>query len=185
EFLAVMSHELRTPLNAIGGYAELLAMGIRGPVTPQQREDLERLRRSQKHLLRLIDEVLNYARLETGTVNYDVTPVEVANAFSSVEALMLPQLQMKSLSLDIVPPGADLVVQADAERLQQILLNLLSNSAKFTDSGGRIELTARQAPDASDDRMVEITVRDTGIGIPGDQLETIFEPFVQVGRALI
>ena len=175
EFLAVMSHELRTPLNAIGGYAELMEMGIRGPVTPQQREDLRRVQTSQRHLLGLINEVLNYAKLETGTVHFDIVDVRVRDALSGAEALVSPQAQAKSLELVVHPCSPRLAARADSEKLRQILVNLLSNAVKFTDAGGRVELSCNE----HDDR-VEILVRDTGIGIAGDQLERIFEPFVQV-----
>jgi PAS domain S-box-containing protein len=175
EFLAVMSHELRTPLNAIGGYAELMEMGIRGPVTPQQREDLRRVQTSQRHLLGLINEVLNYARLETGTVHYDVADVHVCDTLAAAEALVAPQAQAKSLTLKADRCPTSLVARADGEKVRQILVNLLSNAVKFTDAGGRVELSCGPAGD-----RVRVVVRDTGIGIPADQLERIFEPFVQV-----
>jgi signal transduction histidine kinase len=175
EFLAVMSHELRTPLNAIGGYAELMEMGIRGPVTQAQREDLHRIQVSQRHLLGLINEVLNYAKVETGTVRYDLATVRVRDVLASAEALVAPQTSAKELTLTIGTCPPDLAVRADAEKLRQILVNLLSNALKFTERGGRIALEC--VPSA---HMVEITVRDSGIGIPTEQLERIFEPFVQV-----
>ena len=170
-----MSHELRTPLNAIGGYAELMEMGIRGPVTEQQREDLARIQRSQRHLLGLVNEVLNYAKLETGTVHYDIGEVLVLDVLAGAEALVAPQARAKdlSLSIDRCPPA--LTVRADAEKLRQILVNLLSNAVKFTDPGGQVELGCR-----AEGGLVHVYVRDTGIGIEADQLERIFEPFVQV-----
>ena len=175
EFLAVMSHELRTPLNAIGGYAELMEMGIRGPITPEQREDLRRVQTSQRHLLGLINEVLNYARLETGTVHYDLADVNVRDALAAAETLVAPQAQARTLALAIVPCPPELAVRADPEKLRQILVNLLSNAVKFTDPGGRVELTCADAG-----KRVHVCVRDTGIGIPAGQLDRIFEPFVQV-----
>jgi PAS domain S-box-containing protein len=179
EFLAVMSHELRTPLNAIGGYTELLAMGIRGAVTPEQATDLERIRRSQQHLLGLINEVLNYAKLETGTVHYDIGDVDAPAAVAEVESLVLPQARARRHSLQ-AECDADVVVRADPEKLRQILLNVVSNAVRFTPEGGRITIGARTRGDG----VAEITVADTGIGIPEDKLEAIFEPFVQVGRGL-
>jgi signal transduction histidine kinase len=175
EFLAVMSHELRTPLNAIGGYAELMEMGIRGPVTPAQREDLHRIQVSQRHLLGLINEVLNYAKVETGTVRYDLASVRVRDVLAAAEALVAPQTSAKGLRLTIGTCPPDLAVRADAEKLRQILVNLLSNALKFTERGGRIALEC-----VASASRVEITVRDSGIGIPTEQLERIFEPFVQV-----
>ena len=180
EFLAVMSHELRTPLNAIGGYAELIEMGIRGPVSPQQRDDLRRLQTSQRHLLGLINEVLNYAKLETGAVHYDVADVRVREALVGAEALVAPQAQAKHLTLSVGGCPPTLAVRADAEKLRQILVNLLSNAVKFTDRGGRVDLTCEVSPAATPGQPVRILVRDTGIGIATDQIERIFEPFIQV-----
>ncbi|HEX6039312.1 ATP-binding protein [Longimicrobium sp.] len=175
EFLAVMSHELRTPLNAIGGYAELMEMGIHGPVTPQQREALARVQTSQRHLLGLINEVLNYARLETGSVHYDVADVRVRDALAGAEALVAPQAQSKGVELSVAPCPPTLAVRADPEKVRQILVNLLSNAVKFTDRGGRVELSCE-----ADGERVAVRVRDTGIGIAADQMDRIFEPFVQV-----
>ncbi len=175
EFLAVMSHELRTPLNAIGGYAELLEMGIRGPVTTQQQEDLRRIQTSQRHLLGLINEVLNYAKLETGTVHFDVADVPVRDAVLGAELLVAPQARSKGLALAVTDCPPDLQVRADAEKLRQIVVNLLSNAVKFTDAGGRIEVSC-----ARDGARVGVRVRDTGIGIPADKIAAVFDPFVQV-----
>jgi signal transduction histidine kinase/putative methionine-R-sulfoxide reductase with GAF domain len=179
DFLATMSHELRTPLNAIAGYAELLDLGIHGPVTDAQREALGRIQRSQKHLLSLINEVLNYARLEAGAVEYDVRPVNVRGAVSGVESFILPQVRAKGLRFTVNACPAALAVRADAEKLGQILLNLLSNAVKFTEPGGEITIACEAA-----DGHVRILVRDTGRGIPEEHLSRIFEPFVQIGRTL-
>jgi PAS domain S-box-containing protein len=180
EFLALMSHELRTPLNAIGGYAELIELGIRGPVTPEQREDLQRIQASQKHLLGLINEVLNYARVESGAVGYRLADVPVAEVVRTAETLVAPQIRSKGLALE--PSECDpatLTAHADRDKVQQILLNLLSNAVKFTARGGRVHVRCSRVAD-----RVRIQVRDTGIGIPAEKLDTIFEPFVQIGRAL-
>ena len=182
QFLATMSHELRTPLNAIGGYAELLDMGIRGPVTPEQRADLARLQRAQRHLLGLINEVLDYAKLETGAVQYDLRAVPVCDALAAAEALVAPQARAKRLTLSAPRCAEDVVVRADPDKLRQILVNLLSNAVKFTDAGGRVEFACARGAGAAarDAGAVAITVRDTGIGIAADQLGRVFEPFVQV-----
>jgi signal transduction histidine kinase len=179
EFLAVMSHELRTPLNAIGGYAELIEMEIRGPVTEQQRADLARIQTSQRHLLGLINEVLNYAKLETGTVRYELSDVVVRSALDAAEELVVPQVRTRGLTLTVGECPPNLVVRADPEKLRQILVNLLSNAIKFTDRGGQIDLRCEGHEDP-DSPTVDITVRDTGIGISPEKLEAIFEPFVQV-----
>jgi PAS domain S-box-containing protein len=177
EFLSVMSHELRTPLNAIAGYTELIEMGVHGPVTPEQREALLRIQRSQKHLLGLIDDVLNYARLESGTMRYALQDVTVDQVVQSAEALVAPQLQAKGLAYE-ASCGA-LAVRADPEKLRQILLNLLGNAIKFTERGGRITVECAAAGE-----HVTISVTDTGIGISPERLESIFEPFVQVDARL-
>jgi len=180
EFLAVMSHELRTPLNAIGGYAELIDLGVRGPVTEEQRADLARIQQSQKHLLGLINQVLNYTRIETGSLLYEVTLVPVREAVAEAEALVMPQVRAKRLAYTLDDCDPTLVVRADREKLQQILLNLLSNAIKFTPPGGRIAVACgRRAAD-----RVIVTVADTGVGIEPDKLDVIFEPFVQVDAKL-
>ncbi|NUP72750.1 MAG: PAS domain-containing protein [Gemmatimonadaceae bacterium] len=177
QFLATMSHELRTPLNAIGGYAELLEMGIHGPVTPAQREALVRIQRSQQHLLNLVNNVLNLVKLDTQHARYQLTDVPVEQALQFVVEATAPQLQAKRLRYEQAS-CAGIVVRADTEKLRQILLNLLSNAIKFTD-GGRISVGC-----AVEGGEVRIDVRDTGCGIPAEQLENIFDPFVQVDRRL-
>jgi signal transduction histidine kinase len=180
DFLAVMSHELRTPLNAIGGYTELMAMGIRGPITAQQQEDLERIQRSQRHLLGLINGVLNFARLEGNAVHYDTTDVSLDDVLATCEALTAPQVRAKRLQLDFAGCDPSLAARADREKVQQIVLNLLSNAVKFTEPGGSVAIECA----ATADRTVAIRVRDTGRGIPVEQLERIFHPFVQVDSSL-
>ena len=179
DFLATMSHELRTPLNAIAGYTELLEMELRGPITDEQRDDLRRIRRSQRHLLALVNDVLNFARLDTGYLHYEIVPVSVADTLGAVEAMVAPQMRAKGLAYELRSPADTLMVAADHEKLQQILVNLLSNALKFTPTGGRIDLEC-----STNDESVLITVTDSGRGIPADKLEVIFEPFVQVERAL-
>ena len=181
DFLAVMSHELRTPLNAIGGYAELLELGIHGPITEEQRNALGRIQQSQRHLLGLINGVLNYARVEAGVVSYDVADVPLDELLASCEALILPQVRSCGLTLERASNGTGLSARADREKVQQIVLNLLSNAVKFTQPGGRVELRCAAEPD---ERTVQIEVTDSGIGIAGDQLARVFEPFVQVDAKL-
>jgi signal transduction histidine kinase len=176
DFLAVMSHELRTPLNAISGYVQLLEMETYGPVTPAQQDVLGRVDRSQRHLLRLINDVLNLARIESGHVEYSLEAVPVDEVVSSVLPMVEPQLASKGLShtVEITKP---LVVWADREKTQQVLLNLLANAVKFTPAGGRVRVDADQ--DAHTGR-IELRVKDTGPGIPEEKQSAVFEPFVQV-----
>ena len=179
QFLATMSHELRTPLNAIAGYAELLRMGLRGPTTKEQDVDLARISRSQQHLLSLINDILNFARLEAGRVEYDSVRIAVSDLLSGLESMVGPQLAAQELEFTCDPVDENLTVRADAEKVHQVLLNLLANAVKFTDKGGKVTIGCD-----ADDEEVHIRVRDTGIGIPTERLDSIFEPFVQVNRSL-
>ena len=179
QFLAVMSHELRTPLNAIGGYAELLLMGIRGDVSDDQRADLERIQRSQRNLLSLINDILNYAKLEAGHVEFDMKPVPLHPLLMDLESLITPQLRARDLTYDYTGCDPTLTSWADAEKVRQILLNLLSNAIKFTEPGGTIAISC-----VDHDETVSVVVRDTGFGIPADRLSSVFEPFVQLERRL-
>jgi len=178
EFLAVMSHELRTPLNAIAGYTELIELGIHGEITDQQRDALRRIQKSERHLLTLIEGVLSYARLETGRVTYQIEPVRTTELIATTEALVAPQMRANGLHLEL-SAGHNLIVAADREKTQQILINLVSNAIKFTPKGGSITVACTEA-----DGHVDITVADSGIGIPRDKLSSIFEPFVQVDTRL-
>jgi signal transduction histidine kinase len=174
-FLAVMSHELRTPLNAIGGYVQLLEMGVHGPISEPQREALGRIDRSQRHLLRLINDVLNLSRIEAGRVDYVVEPVSLSEVVLSVTPMIEPQIASKSLTLETeVDPK--IRARADREKLQQILLNLLTNAIKFTAKGGKVRV---ESGESVGDRTF-VSVSDTGVGIPEEMIERIFEPFVQV-----
>jgi len=179
EFLAVMSHELRTPLNAIGGYAELMEMGLRGAVSPEQRSDLERIQRAQRHLLGLINGVLNYARVDAGVVNYELTDVMVDEVLTACEALIAPQTRAKGLGLLHEACDPTLAARADREKVQQIVLNLLSNAVKFTSPGGHVAFGC-----ARRNTTIVIHVSDTGRGIASDNLERVFQPFVQVDSTL-
>ena len=179
KFLTTMSHELRTPLNAIGGYAELMEMGIRGPVSDEQQHDLARIRSSQRHLLGLISDILNFARLEAGQVEIRLEAVDVATALFAAEALVAPQVRAGGVSLVVWAPNAEVAVRADAEKVRQILVNLLTNALKFTDPGGTIDVGSDVAGG-----VVDVWVADTGRGIAPDQVERVFEPFVQIDRQL-
>jgi PAS domain S-box-containing protein len=179
-FLAMMSHELRTPLNAIGGYVQLMEMGIHGPVTEAQHAALDRISRAQVHLLRLVNEVLNLARIESGRVEYDITTVTLREVVETVEPMVAPQLAERRLRFEISVP-AGLSARADREKLEQVLLNLLSNATKFTEPRGLVRVDAGEDPDSH--ARVFLRVQDTGCGIPAERLAQVFDPFVQVNMS--
>jgi signal transduction histidine kinase len=174
-----MSHELRTPLNAVSGYVDLLEMGVRGPVTELQREDLRRIRRASQHLLSLINDILNYARLEAGSVELHLSAITLADALGEMEALIAPQLQAKGVAYEYKRCDRSVRVHADREKLDQILLNLVGNAVKFTERDGRITLSCDVQG-----ATARVIVEDTGRGIPKAKLQSIFDPFVQVDRHL-
>ena len=175
EFLAVMSHELRTPLNAIAGYAELLALGVEGTLTPKQTDAVARIRTNQQHLLALIDDVLSFARIEAGTSAITPQRVRVSAALDTLEPLVRPELVQKKLTLTYDSCDPSLEVEADPTKLRQILLNILGNAIKFTPKGGRIGLDA-----CRDGDFARIRITDSGIGVAAEDLDQIFEPFFQV-----
>jgi PAS domain S-box-containing protein len=178
QFLTTMSHELRTPLNAIAGYVELLDLEIRGPITPEQRRDLARIKQSEESLLRLIDEVLTFARLESGRTEYQFEPVRVDDVLARLESFIAPRLIQKGLAYHFQPCGNDAFISTDRAKLEQIMLNLLSNAVKFT-ATGRVDVECGVSK-----AMLRIDVRDTGRGIPPNLLESIFDPFVQADHSL-
>jgi signal transduction histidine kinase len=175
DFLASMSHELRTPLNALAGYSELLEMGIHGELPPAQKDMVARIRRSQRHLQGLIEDVLGFARIEAGKLEIELDDVAVGASVVRVSEFVLPQFAAKSLDFDVAPVDPRLRVRADRDRLQQIILNLLTNAAKFTPANGSVRVAIETAGST-----VRINVIDTGVGIPADKHEAIFEPFVQL-----
>ena len=178
-FLTNMSHELRTPLNAIGGYAELMEMGLEGPVTAKQIVALGRIRRSQRHLLGLINGILDYAKIGAGALHYDITDVPVDEILVNCEALVAPQVRAKNLDFRYERCNAELIVRADRQRMQQIVVNLVSNAVKFTEPNGHIAMDCTVSGDT-----VVVLVADTGRGIAPDQLDRVFQPFVQVDANL-
>lgn len=190
EFLATMSHELRTPLNAIGGYTEILKLGIRGPVNDAQLDDLVRIQKNTLHLLNLINEVLNLSRIESGTVDYDIGVIRPIKLVESVEPLLRPQIDAKGLRLaiDRSVPDETLFARGDEEKMQQVLVNLLSNAMKFTNAGGNITVSFERVPTSSEcirsTDTILIHVRDSGIGIPASRLNAVFDPFVQISSGL-
>lgn len=178
-FLNMISHELRTPLGAIGGYADLIDAEIRGPLNEGQREFISRIRHNQKHLLGLVNQLLDIAKIEAGRVDLTLSPMAVQAVIDSVRLMIEPQALSRKLRLEIESPDPTLVLFADRERVEQIVLNLLSNAVKFTADGGTITVKTNAEPD-----HVNISVEDTGVGIEPDKLEAVFEPFVQAPSSL-
>jgi PAS domain S-box-containing protein len=177
DFLASMSHELRTPINAIIGYSALLAEGVHGPLTESQLEPLRRSRSAAQHLLALINDILDLARIEAGKMRIDVEDVSLADVFREVSQHVEPMVRGKGIAFEVDVPADSPVLQTDRTKIKQILLNLLSNAIKFTNSGS-IRLSARRAGDD-----VYIEVRDTGIGIKAEDLDTIWEDFRQLDQS--
>jgi signal transduction histidine kinase len=175
-FLATMSHELRTPLNAIIGFADLLDAGVAGPLTNGQRAQLERIDAGARHLLRIIEEILTFSRIEAGREEIHVEHVDLAEVVRETARLIEPLVRSKGLRFSVRAPDQSIEADTDAGKVRQILLNLMSNAAKFTESGEvKVGLSAREGG-------ATIVIDDTGIGIPPDQIARIFEPFRQVAQ---
>jgi signal transduction histidine kinase len=188
QFLANMSHELRTPINAIIGYTELLKLELAGPVTPAQRGHLARVETSSAHLLGLVDDILDLARIEAGGMPVARRPHPVHEAASAALAMIAPQAAARGLTVPERAEGpADAAYLGDADRVRQILVNLLSNAVKFTPAGGHVALRHRVADAAplataaeGEGSWLAVEVEDDGIGIAAHHLSGIFDPFVQV-----
>ncbi|MDB4874774.1 MAG: sensor protein [Gemmatimonadetes bacterium] len=187
EFLAVMSHELRTPLNAVIGYSELLDLGIAGPLEPEQRQQISRIRASGRHLLALVNEVLDLAKVEAGRLSLHIGVARSGVTADAALSLVQPSAEARGISLNArCSTNADAMYEGDEDRVRQILVNLLNNAVKFTEPGGQVvlECGATSRADAAARLIVGpwvyLRVEDTGIGIPPDQIATIFDPFVQV-----
>ncbi|MEO8194909.1 MAG: HAMP domain-containing sensor histidine kinase [Gemmatimonadales bacterium] len=174
-FVNMVSHELRTPLGAIGGYAALLEEEIHGPLSDEQRKFLARIRHNQQHLLRLVDDLLDLAKIESGQFQLKITSVRVQDVMENVCKMIEPQISESDLRFDVAPSEDALCCVADRERVEQIVLNLVANAVKFTPTGGTIAVSATGTA-----KEVSLHVRDTGLGIPPGRLEEVFQPFVQV-----
>jgi signal transduction histidine kinase len=177
-YVNMISHELRTPLGAIGGYAILLDEGIQGPLSEGQREYIGRILHNQRHLVRLVDELLDLAKIESGQFPLKLTQVSVHSVLASIQAMIDPQIRAKQLQMDVLPCDQSLFLHGDEERVQQIVLNLLSNAVKFTPAGGVVKVTA-----CPRDEVIDVQVQDTGVGIPADKLEAVFAPFFQIDQS--
>jgi signal transduction histidine kinase len=187
-FLATMSHEIRTPINAIIGYADILDLGISGPLNPKQHENLRRIRTSSSHLLALINDVLDLSRIESGTMQMRAAHVETRPSIDAAVALVAPQAAANHIriTVNVVDPAA-LMYRGDERGVRQALVNLLSNAVKFTNAGGEILITCTLSTPAGgnvnlnrDSMYVTIRVADTGIGIEQEKVDKLFQPFTQL-----
>lgn len=174
-FLSMISHELRTPLGAIGGYASLLVEEIHGPLGAEQRKYIARIQHNQQHLLRLVNELLDLAKIEAGHSPLDLVSVPVQAVLDSVHTMIEPQARASQLQLEVPKEDPALHFFGDAKRVEQIVLNLLSNAVKFTPASGTVTVTTTSTP-----TEVHLHVQDTGVGISAAKLEQVFEPFFQV-----
>jgi PAS domain S-box-containing protein len=174
KFLSMMSHDIRTPLTAIAGYAGLAAGGALGPLNEEQLSAMQGIRSACNDLLRLMNDILGFAQLDSGRITVHPVALRVRNIIDRAESLVRLRAEEAGLALR-VESCDDVNVHADPERLQQVLLNLLTNAIKFTGPGGTIAVACEAA-----ETSVRIRVRDTGIGIAHEQLERIFDPFVQL-----
>jgi signal transduction histidine kinase len=179
EFLAMMSHELRTPLNAIAGYAQLLEMGFRGPLTEGQRDAVNRILRGQEHLLTLVDAVLTFSRLTSGRLTIDASELDAADLIDLASEPLVVEFAAREIDFRILPCPHRSRVCADRERAVEILRHLLSNALKFTPRGGAVTVGCEEGPG-----VIRFAVSDTGCGIPDGQRDAIFQPFVQVEKGL-
>ncbi len=173
-FLANMSHELRTPLNSILGFAQVILEGLDGPMTEDMEMDLGLIEKNGQHLLSLINEVLDMAKIESGRISLSLEPVNLLEMLNDVISTSGPLVRGDVNLVNEYQPSADMFIMADSVRLRQVLLNIISNALKFTDQGS-VRIETEQI-----DEKVQIRVVDTGIGIPPDKLESIFEAFSQV-----
>src|SRR5438128_1970175 len=177
EFLASMSHELRTPINALIGYASLMLDRIYGDLTPRQEEGLSRIQGAAQHLLALINDILDLAKIEAGRMPLHLDDVTLADIMTEISQQIEPLVKKKQLTFKVELPSGNLTLHTDRTKVKQILLNLLSNAVKFTHHGG-VSVTV-----SKDEEDLRFDVRDTGIGIREGDLESIWEDFRQVDQS--
>jgi signal transduction histidine kinase len=177
EFLANMSHELRTPLNAIIGFSEVLSERMFGEINEKQADYLKDIHESGRHLLSLINDILDLSKIEAGRMDLELSTFDLPSALSNAMTLVRERAQRHGIALSLEVDKKLGAFQADERKFKQIVLNLLSNAVKFTPDGGRVAVSAKK-----DTTHVEIAVRDTGIGIAPEDQASVFEEFKQVGR---
>jgi len=182
QFLSTMSHELRTPLNSIIGYTQLILDGVEGEINDSQREDLERIERNAKHLLQLINDILDLSKIEAGKMQLNISKVELGEVVKQAVSIVTPLVGDKKVAIIDNVSGKEIYLMADFQRLEQIFINLLSNAIKFTDEG-RIVIDCKVGVDNTGQNWATISVSDTGIGISAENLDKIFEAFRQVEEA--
>jgi signal transduction histidine kinase len=179
EFLANMSHELRTPLNAIIGFSEMIEQKLKGPLSETYREYGEIVRTSGQHLLAIINDILDIAKLSSGKIELDLEPLDVTKVITEAVSIIAKKADSARVQIGTNLDARCPKIEADLLRLRQVLLNLLANAIKFTPAGGSIEVSASVG--ASE---LRIAVRDTGIGIAPEDIPAALEPFTQVGRGM-
>ncbi len=194
QFVSAVAHELRVPLSSIRGFGDLLRSGVGGPVSDEQHSYVEAIHRSAECMNNLVHDLLDLCRLESGRARVEVGPTSLRGAVSEVCALLGPQLQEKRISLEVDMPADTPLVLADPYRLNQILVNLIANAWCYTPEGGQIAVLSRlllppqadvQRCPSKDTAYVEVAVRDTGIGIPPEHHERIFEQFVRLDHPMV
>jgi signal transduction histidine kinase len=188
EFLANMSHELRTPLNHIIGFTELVSTGIAGEVNEQQKDFLKDVIQSSHHLLSLVNDILDLAKVESGKLKLELTDVDLRSLLENSMVMVKEKAMKHGIALAVEVDEIPDTIRADERKLKQIVYNLLSNAAKFTPDGGRIALTATSwddvktdspAPGGDPGRFIRISVSDNGLGLNPEDLERVFQPFEQ------
>ncbi len=185
EFLATMSHELRTPLNAILGMSEALQEEIFGDLNPRQIQSIQTIERSGRHLLALINDILDLSKISAGKLELNIATIDLAYLCNSSLAFIKQQALQKQIQLDAHLPPVPGNIAVDERRIRQVLINLLSNAVKFTPQGGQIALWVTRQENFNDDSSwLEFAVRDTGIGIAAADLDRLFQPFVQLDSSL-
>ncbi|MBR9988343.1 MAG: GAF domain-containing protein [Gemmatimonadetes bacterium] len=187
QFLATLSHEIRTPINAIVGYTELLDLEVAGPMTAKQKEYVIRIQASSQHLIELIDDILDLAKVEAGRMDLKKEALRAADSITAAIELIEPLAASAGVTLSNAASGAPDVYRGDDDRVRQILVILLSNAVKFTERGGNVTVICGTVETPGDEATLDgdapwafLRVEDTGIGISATEAATVFEPFVQV-----